>query len=325
MNRVAITARLFAEVDRAPLALLEKAGVEWALNSSGKHLDEDGIIALAADSEALIAGTEPITARLMSRLPRLRLISRVGIGLDSVDLAAAKAQGIQVAYTPDAPSTAVAELTAAFMLSMLRGIPIADASIRRGEWSRVLGRSLSETTVGVVGVNRIGKKLIRLLAPFGPRFLGNDLVRDEAFGAEFGLQWAEKERLYREADVITLHVPLTADTRGMIGARELAMMKRDAILINTARGGVVDEAALAEALRQGRLGGAALDVFQKEPYAGELARLDNCLLTCHMGSSTRSSRLRMEMEAAENVVAFFMEGRRATLIPEHEYDSKGQD
>ena len=183
-----------------------------------------------------------------------------------------------------------------------------------------MGRSLEELTVGIIGVGRIGKRVARHLSGFGAKIIANDLAPDEAFGAEIGIEWVEKERLLRDSDVICLHVPKTSLTIKMIGREELAAMKNDALLINTARGGLIDEAALADALRSGELGGAGIDVYEQEPYEGELTQIDNCVLTCHMGASTLSSRLRMEIQAAENLICFLKGKPVPRLVPESEYE-----
>lgn len=301
---------------------LEDASLEYTLNPHGRRLREEELVGLLGDKDALIAGVEPITASVMDRAPRLRVISRVGVGLDSVDLLAARERGIAVGYTPDAPSEAVAELTLGLILNLLRGIGPATEAVRSGRWTPILGRSLGEVTLGVFGVNRIGKRVIRHLAGSVGKVLACDLFPDEAFGREVGLEWTDKGQILREADVITLHVPLAAETRGFIGEAELAWMKPDALLVNTARGGIIDEGALAKALRTGAIGGAALDVYEEEPYVGELAGLNNCLLTCHMAALTRSSRVRMEVEAVENILAFFAGGPLPSPVPESEYEAR---
>ena len=274
---------------------------------------------MVGDVDVLIAGTEPITAAVMDRAPRLRLISRVGIGLDSVDLQAARARNILVSYTPDAPAPAVAEMTMGLILSLLRSLAQADRQMRGGVWHRFVGRRLSELTVGVVGVGRVGKRLIRHLQGFAPHVLASDLAPDHEFGVLHQVRWVDKETLYKEADIITLHLPLTSMTRNLITRRELDMMKPDAVLINTSRGGMVNEHDLAQALKRGRLAGAALDVFGQEPYSGELVTVENCLLTCHMGSMSRDCRIRMELEATEEAIRFFKGEPLRLLVPEDEY------
>lgn len=320
-RRVLITTVPFGQVNREPLDLLEAAGIHYSINPLGRRLKEDELAAMVKDVGILIAGTEPITAKVMDAAPNLRLIARVGIGLDSVDLHAARAREIHVTYTPDAPSPAVAELTTGLMLALLRDIPGADRNMRNGIWHRVMGRRLSELTVGVIGVGRIGTRVIRHLAGGFPqiRILANDLKPDLEFGRAHRVQWVDKDTLYRQSDIITLHLPLTSHTRRLITGREIERMKPTAALINTSRGNMVDERDLASALRAGRLSGAAIDVFEHEPYSGELITLDRCILTCHMGSMSQDCRYRMELEAAQEVVRYLRQEPLERLVPETEY------
>lgn len=320
--KVLVTTIPFGEVNRRPLELLDEAGVNYLINPIGRKLREGELGELIGDVEALIAGTEPITARVLEQAPRLRLISRVGIGLDSVDLVAARRRNIQVTYTPDAPAPAVAELVMGLILSTLRRIPNADRRMRNGIWHRFMGRRVEELTVGVVGVGRVGKRVIRHLSGFGSRILANDLEPDRDFGAKYDVEWMDKEALYRTADIITLHLPLTPLTKRLITEKELGAMKPGAVLINTSRGNMIDERSLAEALRSNRLAGAAIDVFQQEPYSGPLTNLENCLLTCHMGSMSLDCRLRMELEATEEVVRFLKGEPLRQLVPEYEYQMR---
>jgi D-3-phosphoglycerate dehydrogenase len=206
------------------------------------------------------------------------------------------------------------------MLALLRGTVNADRGMRQGVWNRWVGRRLNGHTIGVIGVGRVGRLVIRLLKGFQPaRILANDLITDDSFAEQTGCIWIDKETIFREADIITLHVPLTRQTRYMIGKRELEIMKPDVILINTARGGIVDERALAAALRSRPAFSAAVDVFEEEPYTGELTTLENCLVSCHMASCTRDCRLQMELEAAQEVIRYFRGEPFAMPVPEGEY------
>ena len=318
-RRVLITTVPFGEVDRRPLDLLEAAEIDYVINPIGRRLRTEELADMIGDVDVLIAGTEPITAGVIDRADRLRLISRVGIGLDSVDLSAARARDILVSYTPDAPAPAVAEMTMGLILSLLRSLAQADRGMRGGVWHRFVGRRLSELTVGVIGVGRVGKRLIRHLQGFAPRILASDLAPDDEFGVAHGVQWVEKETIYKEADIITLHLPLTPLTKNLITRRELDMMKPEAVFINTSRGGMVNEHDLAQALKESRLACAALDVFGQEPYSGELVTIENCLLTCHMGSMSRDCRAQMELEATEETIRFFKGEPLRLLVPEDEY------
>jgi len=325
MSKVLITTVPFGDKNRQPLEQLQAAGIEYLVNPIGRKLKEDELAEMISDFDVLIAGTEPITEKVMNRAPRLKLISRVGIGLDSVDLLAAERRGIKVSYTPDAPAPAVAELTIGLMLSLLRSVHVANAQMHRGEWHRYFGRRISEVTIGIIGAGRIGGRVLRHLAAFGsPRVLVNDLAPDHMVAPGPKLEWVDKEVIYREADMISLHVPLTVHTKNMIRSEQLATMKSDALLINTSRGGIINEADLAEALRNGRIGGAAIDVFDHEPYSGELATLDRCLLTSHMGSMSVDCRTRMEIEATEEAVRFLTGQALSGLVPPEEYDVQRQ-
>lgn len=320
-GRLLVTTVPFCQYDDAPRAWLDEAGIELIENPIGRRLKEDEIADMIGGHDYLIAGTEPITERVLARADGLKLIVRVGIGLDSVDLAAARARGIAVSYTPDAPSPGVSELTIGLMLALLRQTHIADRTLHAGGWDRYMGRRLAEVTVGVIGVGRIGKRVIRHLRGGFPgvRLMANDLVPDQAFAAKYDVIWAEKDAIYRHADAITLHLPLTPQTRDMMGEAELAAMKPDAVLVNTARGGIVNEAALAATLRAERISGAAVDAFLEEPYSGELAGIERCILTCHMGSMTKDCRVRMEVEATEEVLRMVRGEPLRSQAPEAEY------
>jgi D-3-phosphoglycerate dehydrogenase len=325
MPKALITTVPFGDRNRKPIDLLEAAGIEYLINPIGRKLKEDELAEMAADFDVLIAGTEPITDKVMGRASCLKLISRVGIGLDSVDLLAAERRGIQVSYTPDAPAPAVAELTVGLMLSLLRSIHIVNAQMHRGEWHRHFGRRLSEVTIGIIGAGRIGTRVLNCLAGFGNhRIMINDIQPDPNLASGFQFERADKEDIYRNADVISLHVPLTAQTKNMIRREQLLLMKADAVIINTSRGGIINERDLAGVLASGHLGGAAIDVFEQEPYCGELSNIERCLLTSHMGSMSVDCRTRMEIEATEEAVRFLTGKPLQGLVPQDEYEVQRQ-
>jgi len=323
MKKVLITTVPFGDIDPMPLKSLKEAGVNFEINPLGKKLTENDLTDMVTDYDAIIAGTEPITDKVMSKASKLKLISRVGIGLDSVDLTAARNRNILVSYTPDAPSKAVSDLTIGFMLSLLRGVHVANLKMHKGEWGRVLGRRLGEVTVGLIGVGRIGTGVLGRLQGFGcKRIIVNDIEPKHHLETAFGLEWVDKNTIYKEADVISLHVPLTKETKNLIGRSELEMMRPDALLINTARGGIISENDLYEILKEGHLGGAAIDVFEQEPYSGPLCEIEKCLLTSHMGSMSIDCRIRMEIEATEEVVRFAKGQVLRGLVPEEEYEAR---
>ena len=321
--KVLISTVPFADRDQTPLNILGEAGVEYVINPLGRKFSRDELFNEISSYDALIAGTEVIDKEIINHSTNLKLIARVGIGLDNVDLIAARNKGIQVCYTPDAPSPAVGELTIAMMLTMLRQIHISNDQMHEGVWHRFFGRRLSECTVGIIGAGRIGKQVIKLLSGFNVnRILVNDIDTEIVIEESEKVEKIDKEEIYREADIITVHVPLTMETRCMISEKEIRMMKRDAILVNTARGGIVDETALFNALQNKKIGGAAVDVFEQEPYQGNLNELKNCLLTAHMGSMSIDCRARMEREATEDTVLYLLGKKPKRPVPNYEYENQ---
>ena len=322
--RAMVSSEQWGDVDPRSRTMLEDAGIEIVRNPHGRLLVEAEMKELIKGCDVAIAGAEPMTAAVMDNAPDLRFVARSAVGLDSIDLMAARERGIGVSYVPGANAQAVAELTISHILTLTRGVQRGDALLREGKWFRVMGRSLDELTIGIIGVGRIGKRVARHLSAFGARIIANDLAPDEDFGAPLRIEWVSKDRLFKEADVVCLHVPKAPSTLNLVGREQLALMKDSAFLINTARGGLIDEAALADALRGGKLAGAGLDVFSEEPYRGELAKLENVIMTCHMGANTRSSRARMEIQAAECLIAYLRGEPVPNIVADSEYELQVQ-
>jgi D-3-phosphoglycerate dehydrogenase len=320
MHKLLITTVPFGDKNCLPIELLEAAGVEYVINPLGRKLKEEELAEMVADFDVLIAGTEVITEVIMAKARKLKFISRVGIGLDNVDLLAAERLGIKVSYTPDAPAPAVAELTIGLILALLRSVHISNAQMHRNEWQRHIGRRIPEVTIGIIGAGRIGGRVLRRLQSFGsPRILVNDIRPDNNIAPELKLEWVGKEDIYRHADLISLHIPLTKQTKNMISRKELMMMKPDAMVINTSRGGIINETDLEDTLISGHLSGAAIDVFDQEPYPGGLAKIERCLLTSHMGSMSIDCRSRMEIEATEEAIRFITGQPLKSPVPRDEY------
>ena len=320
MKRVLITTVPFAETNRLPIELLDAAGLEYVINPLHKKLTIEELEAMIGEFDAVIAGTELITKRVLENAPRLKIISRVGVGLDGVDLNAARDRGIFITYTPDAPAPAVAELTIGNIISLLRGTHRSNLMMHEKKWERIFGRRISEVTIGIIGAGRIGGRVLRRLSAFGtPRILVNDIAPNLQVAPQLKIEWVDKETIYRESDVISLHVPLSSATSNMITSSEIALMKSDALLVNVARGGVINEEDLADALISKRIAGAAIDCFDFEPYSGPLTEIDSCLLTSHMGSMSVDCRSRMEIEATEEVVRYFGGTALKNIVPDSEY------
>jgi len=315
-----ITTVPFGDKNRLPLDLLEKNGVQYLINPLGRKLVESELVEMVSDFDIIIAGTEIISDYVMERGSNLKMISRVGIGLDSVDLLAAERRGIIVSYTPDAPAPAVAELTIGLMLSLIRSVQISNLKMHEGVWNRYFGHRLSESTIGIIGMGRIGSSVLRHLLGFNcKRILLNDVEEKNILDYHDNVSFVTKKEIYKEADVISLHVPLTSKTKNMIRKEHLELMKKDAIIINTARGGIINEEDLFDVMLDGHLSGAAIDVFEEEPYSGRLNKLTNCLLTAHMGSMSVDCRARMEIEATEEAIRFATSKQLEGIVPESEY------
>lgn len=275
--------------------------IDVVYNPYGRRLKESEILKLIKDIQpsGMIAGVEPITRRVLSAATNLAVISRCGAGLDSIDLEAAEELGISVINTPDAPKEAVAELALGMILTVLRNITVLDRNIRKGNWKGPKGILLESKTVGIIGCGRIGSRLAELLTPFRCRLVGHD----PALASHEYIEMVGLDELIEMSDIISLHIPLTDYTRNIMSRDRIGKMKKGAVLINTARGGLVDEEALFDALSGGNLHGAALDCFCQEPYVGNLKELDNIVLMPHMGSSTYKTREDMEKRAVENLMS----------------------
>jgi D-3-phosphoglycerate dehydrogenase/(S)-sulfolactate dehydrogenase len=254
---------------------------------------------------AALASTEPYTAAVLAEAPDLRVISRTGVGYDAIDVAEATRRGIVVCTTPGTNQRAVADLAVGLILACLRQIVSASDLLRAGKWTPgPVGLELRGSTVGVVGTGLIGSEVVKRLSGFEPRLIAYDVVQSKELMERYGVEYVSLDELLRQSDVITLHAPLLPETRGLIDAAALARMKRTAYLVNTARGPLVDEAAMAQALHAGRIAGAALDVFDKEPLpsSSPLRQAPNLILTPHIAGSTHQARAAMAAMAVDNIV-----------------------
>jgi D-3-phosphoglycerate dehydrogenase / 2-oxoglutarate reductase len=276
-------------------------------------LDEDALTEAATDVDAiLVRSAARITRKVVEGATRLKVIGRAGVGVDTIDVDAATEHGVAVLTAPSGNTTSAAELTMALLLALARRVPSAHLSMQRGEWDRksFAGSELAGRTLGLVGAGRIGSEVAKLARAFGMRVLVFDpyLVEDRARALDVHL--VPLEQLLREANAISVHVPLTDATRGLIGAAELASMRSDAWLLNVARGGVVDEVALLDALERGALGGAGLDVFAEEPLPAShpFRSLGNVVLTPHLGASTAEAQHGVAVEIADAVRLALLEG-----------------
>jgi D-3-phosphoglycerate dehydrogenase / 2-oxoglutarate reductase len=292
----------FGQITREPFDLLKGAGFEIINNPYGRKLTEDEVIDIAKDCIGIVAGVEPLTARVMDALPGLKCISRVGIGMDSVDLNYAAKKGIIIKNTPDGPTRAVAELTLGMTLALIRKIPQAHYDLKNRVWKKQTGNLILNKVIGVIGLGRIGKLVSQLFKGIGNPVIGYDPYADKAWALKHGVELTDFETVLKTADIITIHVPGNEDNSPVMGAKEIDLIKPGAFLINISRGGIVDEDALYDSLLSKKLSGAAIDVFSEEPYYGRLCDLDNVVLTPHLGSYAEEGKLLMEIDAVNNLI-----------------------
>ncbi|OHC75539.1 MAG: phosphoglycerate dehydrogenase [Rhodospirillales bacterium RIFCSPLOWO2_12_FULL_58_28] len=293
MSRVAVTSRSFSS-NSTLCAELRKRYVNVTFNDAGLKLDGERLIAFLKGHDKAITGLETLDDAVFSSLPELTTISKYGVGLDMIDLPAMARRGIRLGWTGGVNKRSVSELVIAFAIALLRNIPLLHNEVAGGGWRALTGKQLTDRTVGIIGCGHIGKDLACLLRAFGCRVLAHDILDFAEFYAEHGIEATSLEKLLKTADVVTLHLPLDNSTENILSAERLSMLKPEAILINTARGGLVDEAALKTMLKENRLAGAAFDVFAVEPPEdAELLALANFLATPHIGGSSEEAILSM--------------------------------
>lgn len=291
--KVAVCSRSFSRNPVLRAELLAKYP-NVTFNDEGISLKGDGLVAFLQGHEKAIVALETVDDSILSRLPDLKVVSKYGVGLDTIDFAALRAHGKRLGWTGGVNRRSVAELVISFAIAMLRRVPAAHREVLAGTWRQHVGGNLSGRTVGIIGCGHVGKDLAPLLRAFGCKVLVHDVLSFPDFYAKHGLEPADLESLLSRSDVVTLHVPLDGSTRGLLSARRLALLKPTAVLINAARGGLVDEVALKKMLKGGRLAGAAFDVFAIEPPEdAELLSLPNFLATPHIGGSSEEAILAM--------------------------------
>jgi phosphoglycerate dehydrogenase-like enzyme len=297
VTAVAITPRSFRTTPGPHLDLLRESGLEVRFPEQERPLSEDEMVELVRGCAGLVVGVDPVSRPVFEAGP-LRVVVKYGSGTDNIDLPAAQAIGAKVSSTPAANARSVAELALGLLLALARHIAIHDRLVRDGSWERRSGIELAGKRLGVVGYGAVGREAARLAAAFGMEVVAHDPFVEEA-----DVELVDLETLLASADAVTLHVALDESTRGLIDAKALARMRPEALLINTARGGIVDEAALAEALVSGRLAGAALDVFDDEPPAASpLLALENVVLSPHAGAATTETTRRAGFQAVRQLL-----------------------
>lgn len=318
-SRTVLITTSYLEPDGDIRRVLERAGCTVTFSRPQDRGGDQGHLRTALrGAHAVIAGTEPFHADLIECAPGLGIIARTGVGYDNVDLRVAAGRGIKVCVTPGANKQSVAELTLGLLIDAARGIVTSARSVQAGTWAQTSGRELAGSTLGLVGLGAIGQAVATMARGVGMQVLAHDTEPDAAFVADRDIELCDLGELLRRSDFVSIHVALTPTSRNMIDRAALAMMKPGAYLVNTARGGIVDEIALADALTTGHLGGAALDVLETEPLSKEhpLRSAPNVTITPHIAGATLEARARSSQMAASQVIDF-LEGRPvANLVPE---------
>lgn len=288
---------------------IASTGVEAVYNDSGRKYSQKEIEALLKyhNPEMIIAGTENYTTKQLDLCPNLKIIARVGIGLDSVDLRECSKRGIIVTYTPDAPSIAVAELTMSQIISALRDTPRVENNLKNRVWTRKIGREIFGSKVGIIGYGRIGTMVKMRMLPFNPNeILVNDIL-------DLHIPITPKEDIYAECDIVTVHVPLNDTTKNLIDKHVFSYLKKNCVLANMSRGGIVNEQDAYEFFKENKDARFIIDTFEKEPYTGNLLDLDNVYVTPHLGSCSERSRYEMEQGATNEILQYIKKRENGTF------------
>jgi D-3-phosphoglycerate dehydrogenase len=294
----------FAVDDRRPLDLLEASGYPFRIHGTGKRITPTELLHDGKGAAVVLAGVESYSSETLGQLPQLRCISRCGVGVDAIDLKAAKQRGVTVANTPGIPTDAVAELALAMFLALSRNLHMQANLMHARRWDRLTAHLLAGRTVGLIGLGNIGRRVAQLCLSFKAKVLAYDPHADVSVARDSGISMVTREQLLREADIVSLHASKSSGQSQLIGAEDLNAMKRGSVLVNLARGEMVDESALVAALKSGHLSGAGLDVFGAEPYAGPLCDFEQVILTPHSATNTIETRSAMELQCVENALRF---------------------
>jgi phosphoglycerate dehydrogenase-like enzyme len=301
VQRIAVCSRSFSRSKVLRKEILEGYDNVY-FNDNGVSLNGDALVDFLQGATHAIIALEKIDDAILSKLPKLKVISKYGVGLDMIDMESMQKYNIRLGWTGGVNSRSVSELVISFSISLLRHVSESHGEVLSGTWRQHVGGYLSGRIVGIIGCGFIGKDLVKLLQPFNCLILVNDIQNYDAFYKQYNIKSVEKDELLAKSDVVTLHTPLDDSTINMLTAERLSLMKSDAILINAARGGLIDELALKNMLKNGKLGGAALDVFAIEPPKDkELLELPNFIVTPHIGGSAKEAILAMGRAAIDGL------------------------
>lgn len=303
-HKIFVALSTFSKYSESPINLLRESGCIFTINPLGRRLVRDEIIEMGKESTGIIAGVEPYDEYVLDRLPKLLCISRCGVGIDSISAEGAKKRGVEIRNTPDVVIQPVVELTVAMIFDLIRKLSYLSNQLRAKKWERKAGHLLKCQKVGILGLGRIGKKLAEVMTGLETEVYGTDLFPDKQWAEKWNVRIVPLNELLRISDILSVNLSLVKGKTIKLGEDEFKKMKEGSIIVNTSRGQFIDESALYNALKSGHLNGAALDVYTEEPYTGKLCELDNVVLTPHVATLTKESRIEMELEAVQNLIDF---------------------
>ncbi|UZQ82383.1 phosphoglycerate dehydrogenase [Thermoanaerobacter sp. RKWS2] len=303
-KKILITPRSFGKTSNVPFEMLKKYDYEIIRNESGKPYEESELINIIKDIDGIIVGLDKITSNVLKNAKKLKVITKYGVGMDNIDIEEAEKLGIKITFTPGANKESVADLAFSLMLCLSRNIIKLDNIVRSNKWEKIVGYEVYGKTLGIVGTGSIGKGVAKRATGFDMKILAYDKYPDYDFADKIGMKYVDKKTLLEESDFITLHIPLSDETYHFIDEEEFNIMKNTAYIINTSRGGIINENALYNALKDKKIAGAALDAFEEEPpLNSKLFELDNVILSPHCGASTKEATDRMGIMAVEGLIS----------------------
>ena len=303
-NEIFVALSSFAENDGRPLELLKSSGYPFKIHNTGKRITTLELLHNGGEAAVILAVVETYNAQTFEGLPNLRCISRCGVGVDAIDLDVAKQNGVEVLNTPGIPTEAVAELALTMFLALSRNLPRQINSMRESKWERLETHLLSGKIIGLIGFGSIGQRVAELCIAFGAKVIATDPLLASSIAEKMNVSLVTKEQLLGLADIVSLHASKNSDKSFLLGANEFNLMKKGAYFVNLARGDMVDELALIDALNSGKIAGAGLDVFEEEPYKGSRCQYEQVILTPHSATNTIETRSNMELKCVQNALQF---------------------
>tara|TARA_X000000950_G_C13917172_1_gene661582 strand:+ start:1853 stop:2779 length:927 start_codon:yes stop_codon:yes gene_type:complete len=302
MKKVFLATSTFGKFSKKPLELLEERKISYFCNTSGKKLSNNDLVKKLKECDGVIAGTELYSSKVLEQLPKLKVISRLGIGLDNVDLEFAKKKEIKIFKTQTSLNESVSELTLGLMINVAKKINQHSYNLKSGIWKKEMGILLSNKTLGIIGLGGIGKSLVKLCQGFNFNILAYDINKDNNFAKKYKIKYESFQNLLKKSDILSFHTNLNKSAINLMGKTQFDLLKKNVIILNTSRGGVFKEKDLLDFLKKNKNASAGIDVFNEEPYKGNLLKLKNIITTPHIGSYSKEIRNKLEIESVLNLI-----------------------